>query len=213
MIMYILILIGGGLLAQKGMAGIGVFVSAAELSVQALNEWTSITRLYSLVRGSEQLKKELDTYINTPGMTYRQKSAAAGDLLMDVQGLSFRYEENAPLLDNIDLSIRKGEKYLIVGESGCGKSTLLELLSGHKSCDIGKLDFFTNKIAYVPQTPFLFSGTLKENLVFDRQIDESVVKSLWKRQGWIYLWIWRSRPMAKTYPAVRRQELLWYEPC
>lgn len=183
MIMYTLILIAGGLLTQKGMTGIGVFVSAAELSVQALGEWTSITRLYTLVRGSGQLKKGLDTYIDRPGMACCQTFLDAGGLLLDVQGLSFRYEGNAPLLDGIDLSIRKGEKYLIVGESGCGKSTLLELLAGHKSGNEGEIRLYTDKIAYLPQTPFLFAGTLKENLVFDRPVEESVMKGLMEKAG------------------------------
>lgn len=183
MIMYTLILVAGGLLAQKGVVGIGVFVSAAELSVQALGEWTSIARLYTLVRGSGQLKKELDTYMDRPETACRLTYPDAGGLLMDVQGLSFRYEENAPLLDGIALSIRKGDKYLIVGESGCGKSTLLELLAGHKSGNEGEIHLYTDKIAYLPQTPFLFAGTLKENLAFDRPVEESVMKGLMGKAG------------------------------
>lgn len=183
MIMYILILIAGGLLAQRGLAGIGVFVSAAELSVQALGEWSLVTRLYTMVRGSGQLKKDLDAYIARPEMACRRVSSGAEGLLLEAQGLDFGYEENAPLLEGIDLSIRKGGKYLITGESGCGKSTLMELLAGHKSCDSGEIRYFTDKIAYLPQNPFLFAGTLKENLVFDGQADETVIKRLFEKTG------------------------------
>lgn len=183
MIMYILILIAGALLAGRGVVGIGVFVSAAELSAQALGQWSFVTRLYTLVKGSGQLKRELDDYISKPETVSRKTFPAAGETLIEVRGLSFRYEENVPLLEGIGLSIRKGGKYLITGDSGCGKSTLLELLAGHISCDSGEIRLFTDKIAYLPQNPFLFPGTLKENLVFGGQADESLVKGLMDKTG------------------------------
>ena len=58
--------------AGKGAAGIGVFVSAAELSVQALGEWTAVTRFYTMVRGSAGLKKELDVFTGKPAMPCRR---------------------------------------------------------------------------------------------------------------------------------------------
>lgn len=51
MMLYILILIVGGILAAKGLLGVGVFVSAAELSVLALNEWSVISRMHARVKG------------------------------------------------------------------------------------------------------------------------------------------------------------------
>ncbi len=183
MIMYILILIAGGMLAGKGAAGIGVFVSAAELSVQALGEWTAVTRFYTMVRGSAGLKKELDAFTGKPAMPCRRVLPGAGELLMEVRGLRFGYEEDTPLLEGIDFTVRKGGKYLITGESGCGKSTLLELLAGHKACKEGEIRLYTDKIAYLPQSPFLFAGTLKENLIFDAQADERAVRRLMDKVG------------------------------
>ena len=50
--------------------------------------------------------------------------------IIDVKNLSFEYEEGKTILNNLSLSIKKGEKVAILGRSGVGKSTLVKLLTG-----------------------------------------------------------------------------------
>lgn len=177
MLIYIIILIVGGGLAYVGRTGLGVFVSAASLSVQALNQWSMLARVRVAVKGVEQIKKELDVYLEEvqPSVSLPQN---AGDTLVEVQNLHFCYDAEVPLLEDVNLKIRRGEKILITGESGKGKSTLLELLVGHKEGQMGKITRFTDRIAYVSQDPFLFQGTLRENIVFDQNVDSDVLSEL-----------------------------------
>ena len=56
-----------------------------------------------------------------------------------LRGVTKRYGSAAPVLENIDLTVRKGEFVSIIGPSGCGKSTILKLVSGLTPVTSGSL--------------------------------------------------------------------------
>jgi ATP-binding cassette subfamily B multidrug efflux pump len=91
--------------------------------------------------------------------------------------LSFAYEQR-PVLKDIELKVAPGEIVGVVGPPGSGKSTLLSLVpriydatggrvtvDGHDVRDLSLADL-RRHVAYVPQEPFLFAGTVRENLLF-----------------------------------------------
>ena len=104
-----------------------------------------------------------------------------------LENLSFAFDLKQPVLDNFSLTIRKGQSLGIMGPSGCGKSTLVDLLTGlllpqqgHMFVDgvvltPDMLPAWRQKIGYVPQFPYIFDGTLAENIAFglgSEEIDE-----------------------------------------
>lgn len=109
--------------------------------------------------------------------------------LLEVKNVSFRYGNGLLVLENVALSIKKGEKIAIVGQSGCGKSTLAKLFlrfylpeSGHIQINGTNIDCFDlsslrNSIAYISQNPFFFADTIRNNLtngneeISDEQIE------------------------------------------
>jgi ATP-binding cassette subfamily B protein len=115
----------------------------------------------------------------------------------DVQGricfdnVSFRYaagpdQEGVATLSQIDLDIEPGTVLGVVGPPGCGKSTLLSLIprlydnhrgriliDGHDIRTL-KIQNLRSHISFIPQEPFLFAGTIRENITFgDQQIPET----------------------------------------
>lgn len=86
------------------------------------------------------------------------------------------------ILRNISFQISPGDKIALVGPSGSGKTTLLKILARQLPLKNGKIlygnaeiqdlpfEFFCQKIAYVGQKPFLFRGTLEENILMGRDI-------------------------------------------
>ena len=99
---------------------------------------------------------------------------------VSVHDLSFAYHgsEDITILDDINLTIKKGESIGIAGASGCGKTTfihiLLKLIHGYsgevtlfdKELKAISREELAEKIAYVPQKPFVFSGTIKDNILY-----------------------------------------------
>lgn len=103
------------------------------------------------------------------------------DKHISLHNICFAYAE-APsnCLHDISFTLRKGEKVGIIGVSGAGKSTLAGVLSGLLPPTAGHIEVdglkltperaaaFAMQIGYVPQTPFLFAGTLAENVAFSK---------------------------------------------
>lgn len=104
-----------------------------------------------------------------------------------VRDVSFKYGFGQDVLKNINLEVPENAKYTIVGMSGSGKSTLAKLLVGFYPVDADKgtitfngipvkdinLTTLRQYIEYVPQDPFIFSGTVLENLTLGSRSDVS----------------------------------------
>jgi len=114
---------------------------------------------------------------------------------IEMHNMTFAYEEDAPVLDNVNLEFRKGHKYLIVGPSGGGKSTILKLLrkyfnpvagditiDGIPLKDVKKEQYFAH-IANIEQNVFLFEDTVKNNLTLYKDYSDDEIADAVKRAG------------------------------
>ena len=100
-----------------------------------------------------------------------------------IRNLSFQYEERK-IIDGLSLSIQKGEKIAFVGESGSGKSTVIKILLGLLKYNQGEiclgdmelsgicLNNLYDKVSYISQDVPVFDGTIKENLVFEKNVSK-----------------------------------------
>ncbi len=97
---------------------------------------------------------------------------------IDINNLFFSYREKSPLLQNINMTLKKGFIHGITGPNGSGKSTLGLLIAGVYKPDSGSILFdgkpFQPKISYVDQNGYVFSMPLKDNLFIK---PESEIKS------------------------------------
>ena len=96
--------------------------------------------------------------------------------LLQLEGVSFRYGEDQPLvLKDVSVTIRRGQSIGVVGPTGAGKSTLIDVLFGLLQPTSGRVmvdgadirgarGAWQRRIGYVPQAPFLFADTIRSNV-------------------------------------------------
>lgn len=111
-----------------------------------------------------------------------------GDICFDA--LCFRYTEQEQVLDRFDLHIRKGENVALVGHTGAGKSSIARLIARFYEFQAGRilvdgqdirsfdLTDYRSQLGTVSQTPFLFSGTVSDNIRYARAnaTDQEIVE-------------------------------------
>ena len=101
--------------------------------------------------------------------------------LISFKDIGYSYDDYHMVLNNININIEEGERLLIKGKSGIGKSTLLQLLNGNIENYKGRIlinginikDYsmatIRKNIRYVSQKEGLFTGTIKDNIIFDKK--------------------------------------------
>jgi len=112
---------------------------------------------------------------------------------IELQNVSFEYEENKKVLNKINLSINRGSKIAFVGESGSGKSTLVDIIIGlykpmdgklivdNVEIDTTNIKSWRSKIGYIPQSVYLFDGTVGENIAFGSEYDDEKIDECLKK--------------------------------
>ncbi len=194
----VLIIVAGSMLTLKGDASIGLivtFINFARLFFQPINQMSNLYNQLGLAfTGAERvmdiLKEEPDIK-NTP-------NAKEIDVLngyVNMKDVSFSYNDDKTILKRINIEAFKGEKIAIVGPTGSGKTTIINLLNRFYDTKEGEIYFddlkikdinfysLRKRIGIVLQNTILFSGTIKENLLFgkedanDNEIETAFIKA------------------------------------
>jgi len=109
-----------------------------------------------------------------------------------LDNITFAYDTK-PILKDLNLTVKKGQKLAIIGKSGVGKTTLLDIIIGlytptsgrilidDKPLTITNVGSWRKKIGYIPQEIYLFDGTVKDNVVFGREFDEEKLIDVLKK--------------------------------
>ena len=196
----IVILWIGGINVIQGKMTIGSLITFNSLLVYFLDPIKNLINLQpqmqSAIVATDRLGEILDLESEKQESENRKMSPDSlfGDI--EMKKISFRYGTRKLVLEDISLKIFKGQKIGVVGESGSGKTTLFKLLlhlyspesgdiliNGNHIDDI-KLDCLREKIAYISQETFLFSGSIYDNLVLgmDDVSVEEVIQACKKAQ-------------------------------
>lgn len=112
---------------------------------------------------------------------------------IELTNVSFEYNKNKKVLENINIIINKGDKVAFVGESGSGKSTLVDLIIGlykpfsgeividDKKLTSDNVKSYRSKVGYIPQSIYLFDGTVGENVAFGYEYDKEKIMEVLKK--------------------------------
>jgi ATP-binding cassette subfamily B protein len=178
-----LILLAGGRMVLAGTLTIGELTAFILYLTSFFAPIAQLVQLYNTYQQGQAAVTKLRELLSlAPSVP---ESPSAKDLPgiqgnIDLDRVSFSYSNGLPVLQDISLKIHSGETIAFVGETGAGKSTLARLIirfydpvSGRVMMDGQDLRQVTLKslrtqLGYVPQEPFLFAGTLRDNVAFAR---------------------------------------------
>jgi ATP-binding cassette subfamily B protein len=170
----------GGALAGLTIGGIAAFVSYVTFMIWPIQDLARVfAELQNAVASAERIFSLVDTQ---PDIADQPDAIDLGSVRGDIQfdHVSFYYEQGKPVLDDFSLTIRQGETIALVGPTGGGKSTIINLLCRFYEPRTGVVrvngrDYreltqhaLQSRLGIVLQTPYLFSGTIRENIRYGR---------------------------------------------
>ena len=176
----IVVIIGGGLVLDETME-VGVMVAFLFYVQRFFDPIRSLTIQYSVMQRAMASGQRIFEVLDVPLAITDKPSASNPDKVngaIEFENVTFGYVQNQPILRDISFSIKSGETIALVGPTGSGKTSITSLL--HRFYEIGSgaitidgcdirdysKDALGRNIAMVLQDPYLFSGTVMENLCF-----------------------------------------------
>lgn len=173
---------GGGEII-KGALSFGVLVAFIQYIEKFFTPIRDLSAKYSVMQGTmaalERIFALLDTAVEHDVIRVDQPAPAAcsnGKPLIEFCNVTFAYRDQEKALENLSLTVNRGERVALVGESGGGKTTITRLLTRMYDIDSGAilidgisisaipLDRLRRRIAVVLQDPCLFAGSVEFNI-------------------------------------------------
>ena len=179
-----IVLLAGGIMVVRGSVTIGIivaFIAYVSRFFMPIRELSQLyTTLQSATAGGERVLEMLDS---VPAV---EDGPDAVDLAtiegrIEFRGVSFEYQKGSEVLHDINLDIEPGETVAIVGPTGAGKTTIINLVCRFYQATSGEILIDGRPVAditsaslhrvmgYVAQDPFLFTGTIAENIAYGRE--------------------------------------------
>jgi ATP-binding cassette subfamily B protein len=179
----ILVIYVGGIQYMNGEIELGLLAEFIIYVTMLTWPVATVGWVTSIVQQAEASQKRINEFLETQSTDLFdniKKSDLDGDIIF--KNISYTFKEtNINALSNISFKVKRGEKIALMGDVGSGKTTILEILAGVYKPDNGKifinnndiknisLSDLRNFIGYVPQTTFLFSDTIENNIKFGKE--------------------------------------------
>ena len=186
----ILIVFYGVASGRLTMAGAAMFVFLSQQMTVPLGDiFSKVLGLSAMLGGAQRIIKVfrtvnpmLDGSLDVPLLNNN----------ISIKDIKFGYDKDDPVLDNISFDIEKGQMVALVGASGAGKSTLADLILRLDDVDKGSISYdginimefkheeYRRKFGVVFQECLLFNATVRENILLDREEEESELQhAIW----------------------------------
>jgi ABC-type multidrug transport system fused ATPase/permease subunit len=178
-----IVLFAGGFMVARGAMTLGVIVAFLAYVGRFFNPIRDLSQLYTTLQaataGGERVLELLSA---TPQVRERPDAIELPQVtgLVELRNVSFRYTPQVEVLSNVSLTVAPGETVALVGPTGAGKSSIANLVTrfyeieeggvyidGHDVREV-KVQSLHRHMGLVPQDPFLFSGTIADNIRFGK---------------------------------------------
>lgn len=172
----------GSVLADRGAVTVGALVAFSLYVTQFFAPIQQMSQVFDTAQSAAAGVRKLDRLLATrPSVTDPAEPVVLGDLAgrVRLEQVSFRYPDAArDALHEVSVTLEPGQRVALVGETGSGKSTMVKLLARFvdpmsgvirlDDVDLRRVEqsALRRRIGLVPQEPYLFAGTLRDNLTF-----------------------------------------------
>lgn len=180
---YVAVAVVGAVLVTTGtmtIGGVQAFIQYSRQFTQPLSQLGSMANLLqSGVASAERVFELLDADEQSPD-AHPPLTPTTTSGRMVFEGVSFRYEPETPLIDDLSLVAEPGQTVAIVGPTGAGKTTLVNLMMRFYELDGGRItldgvdiasmtrDTLRSRMGMVLQDTWLFGGTIRDNIAYGR---------------------------------------------
>jgi ATP-binding cassette subfamily B protein len=181
-ILELIVLIAGGYFAYIGSIGMGDYIAYIlyiKMFTQPIRKLINFNEMYqSGVTGFQRFMDIINEEKEKENPNARELMDVKGKI--EIKDITFRYEEQESILENLNLKIEAGKMVALVGPSGGGKSTLCNLIPRFYDFESGDilidgvsikdvtLKSLRKAIGIVQQEVFLFTGTIRENIIYGK---------------------------------------------
>jgi len=183
----LVVLVVGAWLSYNGQLSYGEFVSFVlftNVLIKPIDKISALLELYP--KGMAGFKRFTEMIDHNPEVADKSNAISVSKLNGDItfDNVSFSYEGNKKVLDNISFEVKAGETVALVGPSGAGKTTICSLIPRFYDVESGSITIdgidlremtqqsLRKQIGVVQQDVFLFTGTIRENIAYG-QLDAS----------------------------------------
>ncbi|MCX5081559.1 ABC transporter ATP-binding protein [Streptomyces sp. NPDC056121] len=178
---YVLVAVVGGLRVASGSLSIGDVQAFIQYSRQFSMPLTQVASMANLVQSGVASAERIFELLDADEQEADPVPGEKPDLLrglVEFENVSFRYEQDKPLIEDLSLAVEPGHTVAIVGPTGAGKTTLVNLLlrfyevTGGRitldGVDVAKMsrDELRSGIGMVLQDTWLFGGTIADNIAY-----------------------------------------------
>ncbi len=189
---YVLVLAFGGSAVMKGTLTMGDFTKFLlflSLFYEPIDRLNSLNQMILSGRAAADRVFEILDSEEEPNSTQGGQLPSKTEGHVHFENVSFSYQDQ-PTLENVTLDALPGQTIALVGSTGAGKTTVLSLLARFYEATSGKISIdgipthtlakssLRDRLAYVTQEPFLFNGTVRENLLLAKR--DASESDLWK---------------------------------
>ncbi len=193
----LVIIVGVFEIANKNLS-VGGLIAVTILASRAMVPVIQVSMTVIKLKEIKESLNNINDFWHLPLENDKNIEIGLGEIKGNIEfkNVDFYYKNSKyPSLDNCNIKIKEGEKVGIIGQTGAGKSTFLRILTGldaptkgsvylddHEISTIHPIEIRQN-IGVMPQEPFLFSGTLKENIELATPVSKKKLMELIKITG------------------------------
>ena len=173
----------GAFVVMHGGMSVGQLTSFLNYANQYTKPFNEISGVVTELENALACAKRIFDFIDTPAQEPDVADAVElekADGSVNVENVSFSYRKEVPLLQNISIDVKPGQRIAIVGPTGCGKTTMINLLMRFYDVDKGQIiisghpireltrDSLRRNFGMVLQETWLKAGTIRENIAYGK---------------------------------------------